>query len=190
MLIASLLLIRTAWIVTAVIWLVGAAFAKPTAKMGSPWLRLTHLVLAIVGGFCIGDKRLDWGWLSDRFLPFSVNILFVGAILTVIGCIGAIWARAALGSNWSGSPVVKQDHVLVQSGPYALTRHPIYTGFVIAVFGTALAVCRYRAILGFVLVLVSILIKMAQEEKLMSESFPEDYANYRNRVKALVPWVF
>lgn len=158
MIIVSLLLIRTAWIVTAVIWVFAAVFAKPTARTGSPWLRLTHLVLAIVGGFCIGDKRLDWGWLSERFLPFSVNVLFLGAMLTVLGCVVAIWARAVLGSNWSGAPSVKQDHILVQRGPYALTRHPIYTGFVIAVFGTALAVCRYRAIVGFLLVLVSILI--------------------------------
>jgi protein-S-isoprenylcysteine O-methyltransferase Ste14 len=189
MLVASLILIRTAWIITAVIWVIGTAYSKPTAKTGSPGLRLAHLILAIAGGFCIGDKRLNWGWLSERFLPHSVNILFLGAMLTVIGCAVAIWARAVLGSNWSGAPEVKQDHLLVQSGPYALTRHPIYTGFVIAVLGTTLAVARFRAIVGFLLVLVSILLKIAQEEKLMSESFPEDYATYRSRVKALVPWV-
>ena len=189
MLIASLLMIRGAWIITAVIWLIGMVFAKPRARTGSPWVRLTYLILAIVGGFCIGDKKLYWGWLGERFLPFSVDILSLGAVLTVIGCTMAIWARTVLGSNWSGAPDVKQDHVLVQSGPYALTRHPIYTGFITAVFGTALAVARYRVIVGFVLVLVSILLKIGQEEKLMSESFPEDYARYRSRVKALIPWV-
>jgi protein-S-isoprenylcysteine O-methyltransferase Ste14 len=189
MLIASLLMIRTVWIITAVIWLFGMGFAKPRARTGSPSVRLIYLVLAIAGGFCIGDKRLDWGRLGERFLPFSVNLLFLGAVLTVIGCAVAIWARAVLGSNWSGSPDVKQGHILVQRGPYALTRHPIYTGFLIAVLGTSLAVARYRVILGFVLVLVSILLKIAQEEKLMSESFPDDYPSYRRRVKALVPWV-
>jgi protein-S-isoprenylcysteine O-methyltransferase Ste14 len=190
MLVASLLLIRTAWLVTAVIWLIGMAFTKPTAKTGSPGLRLAYLVLAITGGFCIGDKRLHWGWLSGRFLPPSVNLLFLGAMLTVIGCAVAIWARGVLGSNWSGAPDVKRGHLLVQTGPYALTRHPIYTGFVVALSGTTLAVARFRAIIGFLLVLGSMLIKIAQEEKLMSESFPEDYANYRSRVKALVPWVW
>jgi protein-S-isoprenylcysteine O-methyltransferase Ste14 len=189
MLIASLLMIRTAWILTAVVWLFGMVFAKPRAKTGSPWVRLTYLALAIIGGFSIGDKRLYWGWLGERFLPFSVNLLFLGAVLTVIGCALAIWARAVLGSNWSGAPDVKQGHTLVQNGPYALTRHPIYTGFLTAVLGTSLAVARYRVIVGFLLVLVSIVVKIGQEEKLMSESFPEDYASYRRRVKALVPWV-
>ena len=189
MLIASLLMIRTAWIITAVIWLIGMVFSKPRARTGSPWVRLTYLALAIAGGFCIGDKRLHWGWLGERFLPLSVNILFVGAILTVVGCAVAIWARVTLGSNWSGTPDVKEGHILVQIGPYALTRHPIYSGFLAAVLGTALAVSRYRAIVGFVLVLGSILLKIGQEEKLMLESFPEDYGSYRKRVKALVPWV-
>lgn len=190
MLIASLLMIRTAWIITAVIWLLGMAFAKPRARTGSPWARLTYLALAIVGGFCIGDKRFYWGWLGERFLPFSVNILLAGSILTVVGCAVAIWARATLGSNWSGAPDVKRGHTLVQTGPYGLTRHPIYSGFVVAVLGTALAVSRYRAIVRFVLVLGSILLKIRQEEKLMSESFPEGYASYRQRVKAIVPWIW
>ena len=182
-------LIRTAWIVTALIWVLSMVFTKPTIKTGSSWMRLLSLTLAIVGGFCIGDKLLHWGWLAQRFLPHSRNLAFLGAGLTILGCMFAIWARATLGSNWSAAPGVKQDHVLVQRGPYSMTRHPIYTGFLVAVLGTALAVAQLRAILGFLFVLSSILLKISQEEKLMSESFPEDYPRYRNRVRALVPWL-
>jgi protein-S-isoprenylcysteine O-methyltransferase Ste14 len=189
MVIASLWLLRTAWIVTALIWLFASVFSKPTMKTGSPRARLAYLVLAVAGGFCIGDKALQWGWLGQRFLPFSPRILFIGALLTSLGCILAIWSRVALGSNWSGGPAVKQGHVLIQQGPYALSRHPIYTGFLTAVLGTTFAVARYRAGLGFVLVLLSLLMKITQEEKLMTESFPEEYPRYRNRVRALVPWV-
>lgn len=189
MLVSPSFLIRTAWIVTAIIWLVAAAFAKPGVKTGSPWNRLASITFAIVGGFCIGDKLLHWGWLSERFLPHTLNIALFGAGLTVLGCLFAIWARLALGSNWSGAPGVKQDHVLVQKGPYSITRHPIYTGMLTAVLGTAIAVGQYRAILGFVMVIFSILLKIVQEEKLMSESFPQDYPAYRSRVRALVPWV-
>lgn len=188
--IASLWLLRASWIVTAVVWVVGSVFSKPTVKTGSPGARLLYLALAVAGGFCIGDKVLDWGWLGRRFLPHSPVILLVGASLTAVGCMFAIWARAVLGRNWSGGPSVKQDHILVQNGPYALTRHPIYTGFLIALLGTTIAVARYHAILGFLLVFVSLLVKTAQEEKLMTESFPNDCPEYRNRVWALVPWIF
>ena len=187
---ASLWLLRASWIITGLIWLFASVFSKPTAKTSSPQARLLYLALAVAGGFCIGDKKLHWGWLGTRFLPFSPIVLLAGAALTAAGCLFALWARAALGSNWSGGPAVKQDHVLIQKGPYALTRHPIYTGFLTAVLGTTLAVARYRAILGFLLVLVSLLIKTGQEEKLMTESFPNDYPQYRSRVRALVPWVF
>ena len=190
MVIASLWLLRASWIVTGVIWVFASVFSKPTVKTGSPGARLLYLALAVIAGFCIGDKVLDWGWLGRRFLPHSPVILLVGASLTAVGCLFAIWARAVLGRNWSGGPAVKQDHTLIQKGPYALTRHPIYTGFLIALLGTTIAVARYRAILGFVMVLVSLLVKAAQEEKLMTESFPKEYPQYRNRVRALVPWIF
>ena len=189
MVMASLWLLRASWIVTGLIWVFASVFSKPTVKTGSPKARLLYLVLAAAGGFCIGDKVLHWGWLDERFLPHSATILLVGALLTAVGCLFAIWARAVLGSNWSGGPAVKEEHILVQKGPYALTRHPIYTGFLTAVIGTSVAVARYRAILGVLLVLLSILIKIAQEEKLMAESFPKDYPQYRNRVRALVPWI-
>lgn len=187
---AALWLLRASWIVTALIWLLASVFSKPTMKIGSPKARLINLMLAVAGGFCIGDKVLHWGWLGERFLTSSPTVLFLGALLTAVGCLYAIWARVVLGSNWSGGPAVKQGHVLVVRGPYALTRHPIYTGFLTAVLGTSIAVGRYRAILGLLLVLLSILVKTTQEEKLMTESFPEDYPQYRNRVRALVPWVF
>jgi protein-S-isoprenylcysteine O-methyltransferase Ste14 len=189
MVIALLWLLRGAWIVTALIWLFASVFSKPTVKAGSPKARLAYLALAVAGGFCIGDRALHWGWLGQRFLPYSPRILFIGALLTSLGCIVAIWSRIALGSNWSGGPALKQDHVLIQKGPYAFSRHPIYTGFLTAVLGTTIAVARYRAILGFVLVLLSLVMKIAQEEKLMTQSFPEEYPRYRNRVRALVPWV-
>lgn len=190
MVVASLWLLRGSWILTALIWVFASGYSKPTVKQGPPKARFIYLVLAIVGGFCIGDKVLYWGWLGHRFLPFSPRILLAGASLTAAGCAFAIWARTVLGTNWSGGPAVKQDHVLVQNGPYALTRHPIYTGFLTAVLGTTIAVARYRALLGFLLVFFSLLVKTRQEEALMAQSFPEDYPRYRSRVRALVPWIF
>ncbi|MDE2051140.1 MAG: isoprenylcysteine carboxylmethyltransferase family protein [Gammaproteobacteria bacterium] len=105
----------------------------------------------------------------------------------ILGCSFAIWARVALGSNWSGRPTVKAGHELVVSGPYALTRHPIYTGILIAAFGTALADLQWRRALGVLLVTLALLVKIRQEERLMIEAFPESYPGYQRRVKALIP---
>src|ERR1700733_1014532 len=79
--------------------------------------------------------------------------------------------RGVRGSNWSGAPDVKQSHLPVQNGHYALARHAIGTGFVAAVLGTTLAAACFDSFFGFLPVLVSILLNLAQQEKLMSESF-------------------
>ena len=90
--------------------------------------------------------------------------------------------RAWLGRNWSAEVTVKHDHELVRSGPYALVRHPIYTGLLLALIGTALGVGNGRALIGLVLIVAALLRKVAIEERFMSEQFGDAYARYRAEV--------
>jgi protein-S-isoprenylcysteine O-methyltransferase Ste14 len=94
-----------------------------------------------------------------------------------------------LAGNWSGTVTLKKGHELVQSGPYALVRHPIYTGLLVALIGTAVAVDRWRAVAGLTLLMTGIAYKISVEERFMREQFGDAYARYRARVKALVPFV-
>jgi protein-S-isoprenylcysteine O-methyltransferase Ste14 len=109
--------------------------------------------------------------------------------LTIAGCLFAIWARITLGANWSGRATVKAGHELITAGPYALARHPIYTGLLTACIGTAIGYGERRCLVGLLLIVLGFVIKMGQEERLMLETFPDAYAAYRRRVKALVPGV-
>ncbi len=129
------------------------------------------------------------GW-TLRFIAHTNAIELVGLAVTVAGCLLAAGARLMLGENWSGRPTVKAGHQLIVKGPYALSRHPIYTGFVIALAGTVFASGQWRCIVGFFFVLLGLAIKMRQEERLMMQTFPQDYPEYRRRVKALIPGVF
>ena len=101
----------------------------------------------------------------------------------------AVWARHYLGRNWSGTVTVKQDHELIRSGPYRLVRHPIYTGLLLAILGTAVAFGEWRGLLAFALLTGSLLLKLRVEERFMGESFPNEYARYRAEVPALIPFV-
>ncbi len=84
----------------------------------------------------------------------------------------------------------KEDHELVRHGPYAHVRHPIYSAILLMLIGTAVSIGTLGALLGLTLVFAGVWLKMGQEEALMSEHFPAEYAAYRLRVKALVPGLF
>jgi protein-S-isoprenylcysteine O-methyltransferase Ste14 len=175
------------WEALGVVWLAGLAFTKRTVRRQPGGARLFHLALAMTGFTLLGSRWFEYGWFAERFVPQSRALELIGLAVTVAGCLFAIWARLALGSNWSGQATVKAGHELVVTGPYALTRHPIYTGLVTAVLGTAFAIGEMRCILGFIIIVLALTIKMSQEERLMLQTFPQAYPQYQRRVKALIP---
>jgi protein-S-isoprenylcysteine O-methyltransferase Ste14 len=148
------------------------------------------MALAFFGFALLGTHWFERGWLGMRFVASLEPIRITGLILTIAGCAFAIWARVILGSNWSGRVTVKAGHELIVKGPYALARHPIYTGMLLAMAGTALAIGQWRCILGLFVFLPALAIKMSQEEHLMMRIFPKAYPPYRHRVKALIPGLF
>lgn len=179
--------IALTWDALGLLWLIGYAFTKPTVRAQSLTARILNIALGFLGFLMLGYSWFDRGWLALRFVPASESFSVAGFLVTLAGASFAAWARLTLGANWSGRPSVKAGHELVVKGPYALARHPIYTGLLLAVAGTALAVGRWRAVIGFVLIGLAFAAKIAHEERLMMQTFPDSYPGYRKRVKALVP---
>jgi protein-S-isoprenylcysteine O-methyltransferase Ste14 len=97
--------------------------------------------------------------------------------------------RRHLGKNWSQAVTLKEDHELITSGPYALVRHPIYTGLLLAIVGCALARGEWRGLLAVALAFVALWQKLKLEEKWMRAQFGESYEAYSRRVAALVPHI-
>lgn len=175
------------WGVTALIWIAGAFRNKRTARRASLRSRLVLLTPIAVGYTLVASHTVRAGWLDLRLWPSSLVVEAAGLVLTLLGCGLAIWARVTLGANWSARPSVKEGHELVVRGPYRLVRHPIYSGLLLALAGSVMAVDRNGCVLGWLLVLITYAVKMRQEERLMMQTFPGDYPAYRRRVKALVP---
>ena len=178
------------WMALGFIWLIGVAFTKRTVRRQPNGARLAHIALAALGFLLFNRQWLNDSWMNIRFAPFTPAVAWTGFALTLAGCLFAVWARLTLGANWSGIATVKADHELIRGGPYALARHPIYTGLLLAVAATGLAIGELRCIVGFVVIVLALLIKMSQEEKLMMETFPDQYPVYRQQVKALIPGLF
>ena len=175
------------WEALGLVWLAGLAFTKRTVRRQPTGARLFHLALALTGFTMLGSHWFEYGWFAARFVPSSSALELAGLAITIAGCLFAIWARLMLGSNWSGQATVKAGHELVVKGPYALARHPIYTGLITGAMGTALAIGQMRCIFGLIIIVLALMIKMSQEERLLTQAFPDAYTAYRRRVKALIP---
>lgn len=179
------------WLALGIYWLLAAITAKRAARTQSPGSRFLQIVPEIVA-FCLLFGRWEWwpAWLRWRLVPeSSLAVAWLGLALTVAGIGFALWARLFLGRNWSGRVTIKEEHELIQSGPYALVRHPIYSGFLLAVLGTALVQGHVRSLLAFPFALLGWSFKLRLEESFMAQQFGNAYLEYKRRVKALVPFV-
>jgi protein-S-isoprenylcysteine O-methyltransferase Ste14 len=112
----------------------------------------------------------------------------IGLAIFVLGLALAIWARVYLGGNWGTPMSQKVDPDLVTTGPYRRIRHPIYSGIILALIGTAVAVSWYWVIavaLGGAYFVYSAVI----EERYMNRLFPDTYPAYKRSTKMLIPFV-
>ena len=181
--------ITTVWMIVGIIWAVGAVFTKRTKRTEAPGSRAVHIALFTVGFFLLFSARTRLGPLAWRFVPESRGAAYCGLALTIAGDAFAVWARVFLGGNWSSSVTIKENHTLVRTGPYALVRHPIYSGFLLAVAGTAIAAGETRSFLAFALIFVAFRLKSQVEEGFMIKQFGAEYKAYAQQVKALIPFV-
>jgi protein-S-isoprenylcysteine O-methyltransferase Ste14 len=114
-------------------------------------------------------------------------VTFVGLAILLASTALTLWARFALGTMWTMDPAVKQGHRLRTDGPYGITRHPIYTGMLGMLVGSILLAGSGRSVLILVVGGVFFGVKIHAEERLMSATFPDEYAHYRRRVPQLIP---
>jgi len=182
-------LVPALWLVWLAYWVIAARGAKETVREESAASRASHYVPLIIGGLLIGMPHILGPALEQRFHAHTFRWYLVGLALVAIGLGFAALARAWLGRNWSAAVTVKDRHELVRGGPYALVRHPIYAGMLLALFGTVLTVDRWRALIGFALTTAGLVRKLVVEERFMAAEFGEAHARYRAEVKALVPFV-
>jgi len=176
------------WLAWLLYWVISALSAKTTRRRESLGSRLSHVVPLLIGVALIVWPRVPSDWLSLRLLPHRPLTYAVGVALLVLGLAFTVWARLHLGQNWSGTVTLKEGHELIRSGPYAYVRHPIYTGLLVALLGSAVACGELRAMIGLSVVAGAFIRKLRIEERLMREIFPGQYQRYCAQVPALVPF--
>jgi protein-S-isoprenylcysteine O-methyltransferase Ste14 len=175
------------WGAWLLFWLASARGNKRAAMRAGPLWRFTVLAVVLVVWLC-------WWQFPEYFeqpvLAPSPAWVYIGLALTAGGLGFTRWARRVLGANWSAMPSIQKDHELIQRGPYRLVRHPIYTGLLLAVFGSCLAGGRVGNLCVFGMAAVLLIVKLRTEEALLARQFPEAYLQYRRHVKALIPFLY
>lgn len=178
---------KLAWIAFFLYWIASARKLRAVKKRESQWQRLEHLLPLAVAYLLLLTTGIDFGWLSKRFFPNIAAINIFAVALTFAGVAFAIWARWHLGANWSGTVTLKAGHELIRTGPYRSIRHPIYTGMLLAVIGTALALGELRGILAFLTILAAFYRKARREERFLQQEFGEKFAAHLRHTGMFLP---
>jgi protein-S-isoprenylcysteine O-methyltransferase Ste14 len=175
------------WYALAMYWAFSALRLKRIKVSEDPGGRLLHIGMMVLIFMLLYSERLALGPLGWRFVPDRTLVRNSGIALTFVGAAVAIWARYSLGQYWSGRVTLKVDHQLIRFGPYAHVRHPIYSGLLLAMAGTALVIGEWRAAVGVLLAIVEFSRKAAKEEALLATEFGDQYREYRRQAGFLTP---
>ena len=178
------------WIVFAVVWAVTALHVSPAARRQSRLSRLQYTLFLLVCAVLLFRRILAIGPLAWRFLPDTLSVAWTGVALVAVGAAIAIVARFFLGRNWSGTVTVKKGHELIRGGPYAVVRHPIYSGILLGLLGTAIDIGEVRGLIAVAFAALGLRLKSLTEEQFMEQEFGSEYREYKQRVKALIPLVW
>jgi protein-S-isoprenylcysteine O-methyltransferase Ste14 len=127
--------------------------------------------------------------LGLRLLPPLSSMQWTGAAMCVVGIGFGIYSRRVLAKSWSGDVAITPAHALVVRGPYAVVRHPIYLGLLVAQLGMIIALGEVRALV-FVYGIDRLLKKLPLEEAALRKEYPMEYEQYSRRVRKLVPFVW
>jgi protein-S-isoprenylcysteine O-methyltransferase Ste14 len=175
------------WDVWVISWIAAMVWSRRTAARPPALDEFVHWTPTAIG-MCL----LAFGSAGTSFTPLWRLPDAAGWALAAAcgaGLLFTWWARVSLGSLWSGSVTRKDDHSVIQSGPYGLVRHPIYTGLILAAVAQAVLIGQAANLAGALLMAFGFWLKARLEERFLSQELgPAAYADYRRRTPMLVPF--
>jgi protein-S-isoprenylcysteine O-methyltransferase Ste14 len=182
--------IGTMWLVIFIIWAISGLSVKHTVSSSSDTRARISLWGVLIGWFLLFYQAIQPSPLRERFVSYGPAAAYTGLALTTVGLGFALWARFTIGRNWGRLITVQEGHKVVRTGPYAIVRHPIYSGFMLATLGTAIAHGEIGGLVATALVVICWGYKSRLEERFLIEQFGADYEAYRHHVKGLIPGVW
>ena len=168
-------------------WLWNARHSGSSVTREASWWRVMRLGILALTFVLLLSPWLRMGPLGRRFVTETDGVRVLGVAMTAMGIMLCIWARLHLGKYWSDKVVLKVDHRLIRSGPYRFLRHPIYSGVLLGIAGTALAIGEWRGVLALAVASVNYVFKARREERILAGQFGEEFAEYTKHAGFLAP---
>ena len=142
---------------------------------------ISNLVLVATG------FALVFGWVAA---PQPMPRLSIGALLTFVGMVGTFYSRSYLGRMWAADVTLQDDHHVVDTGPYGIVRHPIYTAVLTMYLGTTLAFFTWWTVLAYAVILVAHIVKTTVEDDFLMKEL-DNYSTYQEKVHyKLIPFIW
>jgi protein-S-isoprenylcysteine O-methyltransferase Ste14 len=189
--VTPLSLIRLAWILWLISWFAAAAWSERTVRRPAVRREVLYRVLTVSGAMLMFGANPGGVRADTPLWRVAPAIGWLLAALVICGFLFMWWARTHLGQLWSSSVTRKEHHHVVDTGPYAIVRHPIYTGLLVAIVGTMLIRVTIITLIGSALIATGIYVKARVEEAFLRQQLGDSYAAYARRVPMLVPfWHF
>jgi protein-S-isoprenylcysteine O-methyltransferase Ste14 len=182
------------WVAWILSWMLASLWTRRTQARPPLGETLLYLVPTIAGSMLLFiGANATMASPESSIVPRLWRLLpWAGWAMTALAAAGFAftwWARVTLGDLWSSAVSRKENHVIVEAGPYGLVRHPIYTGLIAAAFATAVEVGSAQALAGAALMSLGFWMKARLEERFLMAQLGEGaYAAYRRRTPMLAPF--
>jgi protein-S-isoprenylcysteine O-methyltransferase Ste14 len=180
--------ITSSWSLFILIWVVSALFVKPTAERQS-WAGRLATFAFLTLAFMLLLGKISLRSLNTRIWPSGPALRILACIITALGLAVSAWSRFTLGPNWSATVTYREGHELIQRGPYRFVRHPMYTGFLLMVAGTAVNLGNVDSLAALTICCLGSWWKLSTEEDMLTKHFPDSYPRYKCHTKALLPFL-
>jgi protein-S-isoprenylcysteine O-methyltransferase Ste14 len=176
------IVIASAWAGFVLYWIISAP-GRRNVVLGVALFAAVGCAFFLLGSGSVPDDANPVLW--NDTLPVAI----CADAVVLMGLSLLIWARRTLGANWSATVRKNGNAELVRRGPYAFVRHPIYTGLVALVLGTAAAYGRLIGVLVLVTCCVGLYLKALKEESVLKLRFPDTFPEYKAKTKMLIPFI-
>lgn len=174
------------WGIWLFYWVASAQFTLKQKKREGI-ARIQHTIPTFIGVFSVFHQTWEHPLFGQAIAAIPVK--WLGVAIVAAGHTFAFWARIHLGKYWSGTVALKEGHKIISTGPYGMVRHPIYTGLLSAILGSAVAAGGLDGFIGFAIMIPAYIIKWKREEKLLIGEFGQEYRDYMKKTPAIVPFV-